>query len=159
MLAVLYERERMHDDALILYQEMSRSYPRNYLLQYEVASLLCSLKRWQQGAQAYDDLLAARNVNSSDNEHVSRAKVLYQAGQAYEHLEQYEPALARYSQAQELPGNNRYIYASGLAAANLYEHLRLIQEARVLYQRVADATPGTEEGDAARRALRRLERN
>ena len=36
MLAVLYQREKMHAPALTLYQEMAHSYPRNYLLQYEV---------------------------------------------------------------------------------------------------------------------------
>jgi len=159
MLGVLYQREKMHEEALDLYQGMARSYPRNYLLEYEVASLLFILKHWGLAAQANDAILAKRKVTASDDAHVPTAKLLYQSGQAYEHIQQYESALARYSQAQELPGNERYIYASGLAAANLYEHLSLIQEARVLYQRVANATPSTEEGNAARRALRRLEAN
>jgi len=159
MLGVLYQREKMHEEALDLYQGMARSYPRNYLLEYEVASLLFILKHWGLAAQAYDAILAKRKVTASDDAHVPTAKLLYQSGQAYEHLQQYESALVRYSQAQELPGNERYIYASGLAAANLYEHLSLIQEARVLYQLVANATPSTEEGNAARRALRRLEAN
>ena len=39
MLAVLSQREKMYAQALALYQGMARSYPRNYLLQYEVANL------------------------------------------------------------------------------------------------------------------------
>ena len=54
MLAVLSQREKMYPEALFLYQGMASSYPRNYLLQYEVATLEGMLKDWKSAAHSYD---------------------------------------------------------------------------------------------------------
>ena len=158
MLAVLYQREKNHAQAVALYQDMARSYPRNYLLQYEVASIFGTLNDWHSAAQAYDAILAKQRAGASGYEKVPTAKVLYHSGQAYEHLQQYDSALDRYSEAGALPGTGRYSYASELAAANLYTRLQQPREARAHYQRVADAIPGTEEGKTASSALKKLDR-
>ena len=159
MLAVLDQREKMYAQALALYQDMARSYPRNYLLQYEVANLFGALNDWHSAAQAYDTIVARQRAGDPGYEKVPIAKVLYQSGQAYEHLQHYDSALDRYSEAGGLPGTARYIYASELAAANLYSRLQQPGAARSHYQRVADAMPGTEEGKTARSALKKLDRN
>ncbi len=157
MLAVLDQREKMYAQALALYQDMARSHPRNYLLRYEGANLFGALNDWHSAALAYDAIVARQRAGDSGYEKVPIAKVLYQSGQAYEHLQQYESALDRYSEAGALPGTDRYIYASELAAANLYTRLQQPGAARSHYQRVADAMPGTEEGKTARSALKKLD--
>jgi tetratricopeptide (TPR) repeat protein len=159
MLAVLDQREKKYAQALSLYQGMAHSYPRNYLLQYEVANLFGALNDWHSAAQAYDAILARQRAGDSGYEKVPVAKVLYQSGQAYERLQQYDSALDRYSEAGALPGTGRYIYAAELAAANLYTRLQQPGVARVHYQRVADGMPETEEGKTARSALKKLDRD
>jgi tetratricopeptide (TPR) repeat protein len=156
MLAVLYQREKMYGPALALYQEMARSYPRNYLLQYEVSSLMGMMNDWRSAAQAYDSILSKHRAGDSGYENIPIAKVLYKSGQAYERIQQDESALNRYSEAGALLGTDRYIYTSELAAASLYMGQQRPDAARAHYQRVADAMPGTEEGKTARRVLRRL---
>jgi tetratricopeptide (TPR) repeat protein len=138
---------------------MAHSYPRNYLLQYEVANLYGALNDWHSAAQTYDAILARQRAGDSGYEKVPVAKVLYQSGQAYERLQQYDSALDRYSEAGALPGTGRYIYAAELAAANLYTRLQQPGVARVHYQRVADGMPETEEGKTARSALKKLDRD
>jgi tetratricopeptide (TPR) repeat protein len=157
MLAVLDQREKMYAQALALYQDMARSHPRNYLLRYEAANLFGALNDWHSAALAYDAIVARQQAGDSGYEKAPIAKVLYQSGQAYEHLQQYESALDRYSEAGALPRTGRYIYASELAAANLYTRLQQPGAARSHYQRVADATPDTEEGKTARNALKKLD--
>jgi len=156
MLAVLYQREKMYAPALSLYQEMARSFPRNYLLQYEVANLLGTTNDWKAAAETYDSILNKHRAGDSGYENIPIAKVLYKSGQAYERLQQDETALNRYLEAAALPGTDRYIYLSAFAAANLYVRLKRPAEACAHYQRAADAMPDTAEGKAARRALRKL---
>jgi hypothetical protein len=157
MLAVLYQREKMHVPALALYQEMARSYPRNYLLQYEVSNLLGTTNDWHSAAETYDSILNKHQARDSGYDNIPMAKVLFKSGQAYERLQQDESALNRYLEAGALPGTDRYIYLSAFAAANLYMRQQRPDATCVHYQRVADAMSDTEEGKASRRALRRLQ--
>ena len=156
MLAVLYQREKRPADALVLYQEMAHSYPRNYLLQYEVGVIFGLLNDWHSAASTYDSMLDRHRTGEPGYKEIPLAKVLYQAGQAYEKLQENEPALARYTEAGRLPGSDRYSYISELAAADLQMRLQRPNEAREHYQRVADAVPDSEEGKLARRALAKL---
>lgn len=157
MLAVLYQREKMYPQALALYQEMARSFPRNYLLQYEVSDLFGATNDWKSAAETYDSILGKHRAGDSGYESIPTAKVLYRSGQAYEHLQQDESALNRYLEAAGLPGTDRYINLAAFAAANLYVRLQRPNAACAHYQRVAEAMPGTEEGKASRRALRKLQ--
>ena len=156
MLAVLYQREKMYPQALSLYQEMAHSYARNYLLQCEVSSLFGILNDWRSAAQGYDAILAKHRAGTSGFENIPLTKVLYQAGQAYERLQEYEPALARYTEAGLQSGSDRYIYVSELAAADLNMRLQRPDAALPHYQRVAEAGRDSEEGKSARLALRKL---
>ena len=155
MLAVLYQREKMYAQALSLYQEMAHSFPRNYLLQYEVSNLLSVTNDWHSAAETYDSILAKHGAGASGYENIPIAKVLYKSGQANERLQQDASALNRYLDAGALPGTDRYIYLSDFAAANLYMRQQRPDAACALYKRVADAIPDTEEGKAARRARKK----
>ena len=157
MLAVLYQREKMYAPALSLYQEMARSFPRNYLLQYEVSNLLGTTNDWHSAAETYDSILNKHRAGYTGYENIPIAKVLYKSGQAYEHLQQDETALSRYLEAAALPGTDRYIYLSAFAAANLYMRQQRPDAACAHYRRVADGMPDTEEGKASRRGLRKLQ--
>jgi tetratricopeptide (TPR) repeat protein len=157
MLAVLYQREKMYAPALSLYQEMAHSFPRNYLLQYEVSNLLGTTNDWKSAAETYDSILAKHRSGDSGYENIPIAKVLYKSGRAYEHLQQDESALNRYQEAAALPGTDRHIYLSAFAAANVYMRQQRPEAACAHYHRVADAMPEAEEGEASRRALRKLQ--
>jgi hypothetical protein len=157
MLAVLYQREKMHTPALALYQEMAHSYPRNYLLQYEVSNLLGITNDWHSAAESYDSIRNKHRAGDSGYENIPIAKVLYKSGQAYERLQQDATALSRYLEAEAVPGTDRYIYLSALAAANLHVRQQRPDAACAHYRRVADGMPETEEGKASRRALRKLQ--
>ena len=157
MLAVLYQREKMYAPALALYQEMARSYPRNYLLRYEGSSLMGMMNDWKSAAQAYDSILSKHRAGDSGYENIPIAKVLYKSGQAYERILQDEPALNRYLEAAALPGTDRYIYLSAFATANVDMRQQHPDAACAHYRRVTDGMPDTEEGKASRHALRKLQ--
>lgn len=77
MLAVLYQREKTYPQALALYQEMALAYPRNYLLQYEVAALFGLMNDWRSAALAYDTMLARHRANEAGYDDVPLPKILY----------------------------------------------------------------------------------
>lgn len=60
ILAVLYQREKMHREALPLYQEMASAYPRNYLLSQEVATLYGLVGEWRDASREYDAILVKK---------------------------------------------------------------------------------------------------
>jgi tetratricopeptide (TPR) repeat protein len=156
MLAVLYQREKMYTSSLRLYQEMAQSYPRNYLLQYEVSNLFEVTDDWHSAAVGYDSMLAKHRSGESGYQNVPFPKLLYKSGRAYEHLQQDETALQKYIEAGSLSGDDRYIYRSALAAADIYTRQQKLCTARTQYQRIASATPNSEEGKAALHNLRNL---
>ncbi len=156
MLAVVYQREKRYAEALTLYQEMARSYPRNYLLQGEVATLFGLLSDWHSAASTYDSMLTKHRTSEAGYQEIPLARVLYQSGQAYEHLQRNELALVRYEEAGGLPGSDRYIYLSELATADLLMRLQRENEARQHYERIVGAVPQSQEGKLARRALAKL---
>lgn len=159
MLAVLSQREKMYAEALFLYQGMASSYPRNYLLQYEVATLEGMLKDWKSAAHSYDVMLARHRAGEVGYENIPLTKVLYQSGQAHEHLQENEAALAQYAESAAQPGNDHYIYLSELAAANLEMRGQRPEAARPHYQRVIEAQPDSEERKTARSALKKLDKD
>jgi tetratricopeptide (TPR) repeat protein len=157
MLAILYQREKMYGLALTLYQEMMHSYPRNYLLQFEVSTLSATMNDWRSAAEGYDSILGKHRAGESGFGGIPRPKILYKSGQAYEHVPEDESALDRYSEGGTLLGSDRYIYKSALAAASMYERLHHPDAACPFYKRVADEVPDSEGGKSSRHALRRLE--
>lgn len=156
MLAVVYQREKRYAEALTLYQEMARSHARNYLLQDEVGALFGLTNDWRSAASTYDSMLAKHRTGEAGYKAIPLARVLYQSGQAYEHLQDNERALARYTEAGGLLGSDRYIYISELAAAELQMRLQRPNEARQHYERVVSAVPHSQEAKLAKRALAKL---
>src|SRR2546425_12736585 len=56
ILAILYRRQKMYTEALQVLQSLAESYPRNFLLQREVAEIFEIKGDWQAAAKVYDGL-------------------------------------------------------------------------------------------------------
>ncbi|HEV8523483.1 MAG TPA: tetratricopeptide repeat protein [Terriglobales bacterium] len=158
MLAVLYEREKMYAAALALFQEMARSYPRNYLMLQEVASLHGQLNNWQQASAVYDSILAKYRAGERGYTNIPLARVLYHAGQAHERLKESELALAHYDECSHLNGKDVLIYRCELSAADIETRLNRPEAARQRYQHVLEAVPNSEEAKLAKKALKKLQK-
>jgi hypothetical protein len=156
MLAVLYEREKMYREALLVYEEMARAHPRNFLLPGEIAILYGLLNEWDKAAEVNESILQRYRTSQPGYTHIDVARTLYYSGEAYEHSGQPETALARYSEAGSLAGGDRYHYRALVQAGNILVRLRRPEEATACYKRVADETPKSDEGTAARDALNRI---
>ncbi len=156
MLSVLYEREKMYREALNLYEGMARDYPRNYLLRGESAALHGSLNEWSKAAETYDDILQRYRIGQSGYTNIPLARIFYLSGEAYERSGRAEEAVSRYSQAGALAGGGKYSFLAELRAGDILVRLHRNQEARSHYSRVADGSPASEEGKAARQALKQI---
>lgn len=159
-LAVLTRREKLYPETLRVLQELAQSYPRNFLLLREIAGIYEIQGDLLAAAKVYDTLVASRAVRqptdypSTDG---PAARILYEAGQIHARLGDLDTALARFEEAAELPYDDLYVYRADLAAADLCVRLNRLSEALRKYQRVAAALPDSEEGKAARRALKRVQ--
>jgi hypothetical protein len=91
--------------------------------------------------------------------HIPVGRILYSSGEAHERSDRPEEALSRYSEAGALAGGGRDTYLADLRAGEILLRLHRKEEARTCYTRVAQSTPGSEEGKAARQALRQISSN
>ncbi len=157
ILAILYRREKMYVDSLKAVEELAQSYPRNFLLQREIARIEQILGDWGAARNVYDAMVAKYNAREPGYIVIPAAKLLYEAGQIHEHLGELAEALGSYESAGRLPGGDIYVYRAELAAADLYLRLNRRGEAFRKYERVSSAVPATDEGKAARRALKKLQ--
>jgi tetratricopeptide (TPR) repeat protein len=156
-LAILYFREKRYAEALPILQKLAQSYPRNFVLPQEVARVYKAQGDWRAAAAVYETILTKHEAHAPGYSGIPLAKILYQAAQAHQQLGQTEEALRRYEMAARLQENNIYVYRAELAAAGLCLELDRRLDAVRKYERVANAIPDTDEGRAARRALRQLQ--
>ena len=153
MLDVLYQREKRLQDALAIVQPMAQQYPRNFLLRMELASLYRELKESRKASEVYDGL--AGKYQSGEVPKLPAAKVMWLAGQAHEALDERDKALQMYEQAGGIGSGAPFNYRALLAAGHLYTQMNRQDDARRKYQQVAQATPESEEGKLAKKALKR----
>ncbi len=158
-LAILYYREQRYTEALEILRRLARSYPRNYVVQQEIARVYKAQEDWQAAAEAYDGIVAKHESGALGYAKIPLAKILFQAGEVWERAGKQEEALRRYERAARLGDNNIYVYRAELAGADICMQINRPAEARRKYQRVASAIPDTGEGKAARQALKRLREN
>ncbi len=157
LLAVLYQREERWTDARRVLDGLATRFPQNFLFGQELGSVCEKLADFSCTAIIYDQLLAKYHDTRGEGawKRFWAAKALYLAGQAREKLGQSDLALARYSQASQMPAGDRYTRRAALADANLLQRMGHGEEARSHYQQIATNFPDSEEGKAARRALQR----
>jgi tetratricopeptide (TPR) repeat protein len=153
ILTVLTRREKLYPETLQVLQGLVQSYPRNFLLQREIAGVYELQGDLPAAAKVYDSLVAKHENGQPGYEDIPVAKILYEAGRIHARLGDMDTALARFAAAARLPGNDVYIYRAALAAADVETRLKRNSQAIRNYQRVADAVPNTDEGRAARHAL------
>ncbi len=157
LLAILYRRQKMYAEMLPLLHGLAQSYPRNFLVEREIAGVYEVEGDLQAAAKVYDALVAKYQSQAPRSNAFPAAKILCEAGEIHSRLGDSDQALAFYEQAGRLPGDDIYVYRAELAAADLCLRLSRRLEARRKYQRVASAVPATNEGKAARRALKKLQ--
>ncbi len=155
-LAILYFREERYTEALAILRGLARSYPRNYVIEQQIARIYKGAEDWKSAALVYDSILARHSAGAPGYDAIPLAKILFQAGEAWQRQGNQDQALSHFEKAGRLDDNNIYVYRAELAAANLCVQMNRPQDALRKYQRVANAIPNTGEGKAARQALRRL---
>ncbi len=157
LLAVLYQREERWADARHMLEQLVPRHPHGFLAAQELASVCTHLQDYRCAASTYDALLDKYHSgppNASWNRFWV-AKVLYLSGQSHEKLSENNLALARYEGAERFKGDDRYVRRCQLAHADLLQRLGRGDEARSEYQRLASNFPDSEEGTAAKKALKR----
>jgi tetratricopeptide (TPR) repeat protein len=157
LLAVLYQREERWSEARQVLEDLVQRFPRSFLSAQELATVCGRLGDFRCVAATYDELLA-KNQAGPPNSSWKRfwlAKALDLSGQAHEKLGENELALEHYSQAAKLQGDDPYIRRAQLADADLLQRMGRVEEARLHYEQLASASPDSEEGKMARKALRR----
>ncbi len=157
VLAVLYQREERWSDARRVLQDVVPRFPRSFISAQELAAVCARLNDFPCSASTYDMLLEKYHAGppNSSWERFWVAKVLYLSGEAHERLGENDLALARYEEAGKVKGDDRYARRAGLADARLLEGLGRTEEARSHYQQLARSSPDSDEGKAARKALKR----
>ncbi len=156
VLAVLYRREKMYPQTLQVLEGLAQSYPRNFLLEREIAGIYQEAGDLHSAARVYDEIVTKRESRQPGYALMPAANILFEAGQIHAHLGESDIALARYKEAAELPGRDIYVYRAALAAAGIEMHRNHRTAAIEDYRRVVQAVPNTDEGKAARQALRDL---
>lgn len=156
VLAVLYRREKMYPQTLQVLQGLARSYPRNFLLEREIAGIYQESGDLHSAARVYDEIVTKRETRQPGYAQMPAASILFEAGQIHARLGEADIALARYKEAAGLPGDDIYVFRAALAAAGIEMQRNHRAAAIENYRRVAQAVPDTDEGKAARQALRDL---
>jgi len=159
ILAVLCRREKLYPETLQILQELAQAYPRNFLVQREIAGLYDIQGDLRSAARAYDSIVSKWERRERGYTEIPAAKILYEAGQSHARLGDLVTALARFERAGSLQANDIYVYRADLAAAELCQRLNRLPDALRKYRRVAEAVPNTDEGKAAQRALKRFPRS
>ena len=157
ILAVLYNREKKYPEMLAALRTLARNDPRNFLLPLEIARAFEREGNWQSAAETYETLITKCQNNEPNFNLMPEAEVLYEDGRMRARLGDPGQSLERYEQAGSLPGKSIYIYRADLAAANIYASRKDMDKAEAKYQIVAEAIPNSEEGRAARRALKTIQ--
>jgi len=159
MLAVLTSAKKCIRRRSRSIREMAHSYPRNYLLQYEVSNLLGTTNDWKSAAETYDSILGKHRAVELRLRNIPLAQSSLQSGQAYEHLQQGHTAVNRYLEAAALPGR----IATSISRRS---RRRIYTCASSVQTRPApttvgslDGMPDTEEGKASRRRTQEAARS
>jgi len=154
ILVVFYRREGMYAQAIGALQDLARVYPRNSLALTEMVRIDEAAGDWRSATRTADELVARLDSRAPGYEQMPAARILYETGKAHEHLGEMDEALRLYDRAATVPGKKPFSYEAELAAAHLELQLNHPAAARQRYQQIVDAAPDTEEGKAARQALR-----
>ncbi len=98
-----------------------------------------------------------RTIDSIDGQYTeTAAKAQWMIGESYMHQNNFERALRAYLKGEMVYDYPQWRAAALLQAGKCYEHMRQVNEARKVYQRMNDELPLTSFHAAARKRLSRL---
>jgi len=93
MLIVVYNREKRHDQALKIVQELHGRYPRNFIFDLAKGSIYGKLKRWDDAVRTYEQILAKVEGKKDGYERLASHKVHYLLGTSNIERLQFDEAL------------------------------------------------------------------
>ncbi len=115
LLIGVYQQEGKYHDALDLLQSLSDRYPGNHLLKLEAASILTSLRRYDEAAAIYDPLLTQQSTRDRDLIHFYYAETLAAKGD-------YAAAVCHFLAVTTAPGAEEGLVTRGhLRAGQMYD--------------------------------------
>ena len=155
-LAIFYFREKRYSEAAALLEQLTRDYPRNFVLYQHLARTYKAQNNWRKAAETYELMATRHRSGEPGYQQVPVAKTLYQAGEAYGRAGDQMRAEQLYADAEKRNDDNIFVYRAALAAGGADERMNRFGDARRRFQRVVNAVPSTDEGKVAREHLRKL---
>ena len=78
LLVVIHTREKNYDQALMLTKELHAKYPRNFLFELAEGIIYGKMKRWDDAAYLYEQILANIEAKRNGYDRLRQGKVFYQ---------------------------------------------------------------------------------
>jgi len=97
VLIVIYNREHRYDDAMELINELHSRYPRNFLFEVSKASIFGKMKRWDQAAQTYEQILQKIDSRKNGYERLRASKMYSSLGRSQVELHREDLAIGAFS--------------------------------------------------------------
>ena len=97
MLIVVYNREKRYDDALKIVNDLHARYPRNFMFELAKASTYGKMKRWDDAARTYEEILAKAEGKKDGYERLAVHKVYFSLGTSNVERLQFNSAVDAFS--------------------------------------------------------------
>jgi hypothetical protein len=156
LLVVLCLRERLYDEALENAQFLHRLYPRNFLLQLNVAQILTEMKRPDQAADEYMKIIGQAEARTPNYQKMPLGVLRYNVGKAFMNMDRLEPAQRLFLAAIQDPATpERERALSHLCLAQVLDLRGNRQQAITNYQQVLSAANFEDSHSAAQIYLKK----
>ena len=103
ILVVLCLREQMYEEALENAQFLQRRYPRNFLLQLNVAQIFTEMNRPDQAADVYTKIIEQAEARTPNYQKMPPGVFRYRIGKAFMSMDRLEPAQRLFTAAIQDP--------------------------------------------------------
>src|SRR5262249_25104207 len=110
MLIVVYNREKRYDDALKIVSELHMRYPRNFIFEMAKASTYAKMKRWDDEARTYEQILAKVDCRKDGNDRLAEPKVYCLLGNSNVDRLQFDAAIDAFGHVvkiKDVPTNDK----------------------------------------------------
>jgi hypothetical protein len=110
MLIVVYNREQRYDQALKIVNALHARYPRNFIFHMTKASIYGKMKRWNDAAETYEQILTKVDAKRDGYERLARHRVYYSLGTSNVERHQFQAALDAFAHVttfKEAPDNDK----------------------------------------------------
>ena len=156
LLVVLCVREKLYDEALAHAQFLRRRYPRNFLLQLNVAQILTEMNRPDQAAEEYLKVIAQAESRTPNYQKMPLGSLRYNIGKALMNLDRLEVAQRLFVAAiQDSTTAEREHALSQLCLAQIMDLRGNRQQAIDNYQQVLTAANFEDSHNTAQSYLKR----